>query len=279
MRNKSLVDKLQQDGKVEIEWWTVASNLTTAQINNIQSLQDGDIVVKSSESKDIAIDNTTESMLLQDIDVKGMTYRAINIPSSLKTKKLSELEMWKRLLQKKDNTWFIGVDFDKTVWELVWDWIVWEKSNRTDATGKPYVNIQTYNASATTDVVRECLKEGKKPISIAQTLLLWEIVKYGLWTEYIDFLAYKADGDETWHQEVRKKIEKIDDYLGMWFAEYNASDYIIRNWWLYVDKQGNPQAFLRGDRDGDGCAGGVASLDLLCIVDYSLGDIGFRSCL
>ena len=187
--------------------------------------------------------------------------------------------MWRRLLEKKDNDWFVGMDFTTTVWEALGDWIVWEKSNRKDASWAPRVNIQTYNASQETDVLRECLKDGKKPISIAQSLLLWEIVKYGLGDEYIDFLAYKADGDETGHEEIRKKIQKIDNYLGMSFAEYNASDYIIRNWWLYTDKNGTPRAFVRGRSADRGCLGGVASLSLPWDVGTSNGALGFRSCL
>lgn len=279
IRNKATIDRLQQDGKVEIEWWIVASNLNITQINAIQAITDNDVIVKASESKDITIGATAESILLQDIEVRGMAYRAIQIPPSLKTKKLSELEMWRRLLENKNNDWFVGMDFNTTVWEALGDWIVWEKSNRKDTSWTPHVNIQTYNASQETDVLRECLKDGKKPISIAQSLLLWEIVKYGLGDEYIDFLAYKADGDETGHQEIRKKIQTIDNYLGMSFGEYNASDYIIRNWWLYVDKKGNPTAFIRGGSAVPGCLGGVASLRLRWGVDFSYGRIGFRSCL
>jgi hypothetical protein len=279
MRNKATIDRLQQDGKVEIEWGIVASNLKTAQINTIQAIIDNDIIVKASESKDITIGATTESILLQDIEVRGMAYRAIQIPQALKMKKIHELEMWRRLLEKKDNDWFVGMDFTTTVWEALGDWIVREKSNRKDASWTPHVNIQTYNASQETDVLRECLKDGKKPISIAQSLLLWEIVKYGLGDEYIDFLPYKANGDETGHQEIRKKIQTIDNYVGMSFGEYNASDYIIRDWWLYVDKKGNPTAFIRGHNADCGCMGGVASLDLDWNVDNSYGNIGFRSCL
>ena len=52
-----------------------------------------------------------------------------------------------------------------------------EKHNRKDETGNTWTSIQVYDTGENTDVVREILKGGTKPIGIVQTLVMREIIR------------------------------------------------------------------------------------------------------
>lgn len=283
-KSKSIVDRLKKDGTVEIEWGIVESNVTAKQMKNINPIRIFDVRnLEVATPKQITIDGTQEELLLQSFTANEREYIAIQVPKWLQQKKLCELETWKRLLIHKNDNWFINIDFTKTVKEAIGDWIVWEKSNRKDSTGKPHVDIRAYDKSQDTDVLRECLMTWTQPISLAQTLIVGEIIKYWLGEEYIDFLPHKADSDELWYQKIRTKIKTINDYLWMNFGEYvktEKKEVIVHNRWIYVDKEGSPKAFMRGYSDLYGDKGaGISSLCLNCKVRAPYADLGFRSWL
>lgn len=222
------------------------------------------------------------SLLIQPMMIDGVEYTALKIPTSIKEMKLSDLSS--ELMNKENNQWFPQMAMYPTVQQaLDSDWLVLAKHNTKTDDGKTKVNIQTYNTSADTDVVRECLLKGTKPMGIVQNLVLREIIKQWLWDGYVNFEWYKADSDEEWHQKKREMISKIDDYTELNLWEYvdvwNGKTYVVRNWWLYRDKNNNLNAFIRGGSAGGGCVGGVASLCLYWGVGDSRGDIGFRSWL
>jgi hypothetical protein len=70
-------------------------------------------------------------------------------------------------------------------------------------------------------------------MTIQESIILGEIIKYGLGDDYIGFEGQNADDDSTGYQEVRKKIKKIEKFTGLSFNEYrqeNGQDKdIIRN--------------------------------------------------
>lgn len=221
------------------------------------------------------------SLLIQPLMIDGVEYTALKIPASIKEMKLSDLSS--EFMKKENNGWFPQMAMYPTVQQaLDSDWLVLAKHNTKADDGKTKVNIQTYNTSADTDIVRECLLKGTKPMGIVQNLVLREIVKQWLWDEYVNFLWNKADSDENWHKNIKKLIEDIDAYTWLSFGDYTTlwdTEYIVRNLWLYRDKNNNLQAFVRGHSADYGCMGGVASLYLYCGVDLSYGCIGFRSWL
>ena len=220
------------------------------------------------------------SLLIQPMMIDGVEYTALKIPTSIKEMKLSDLSS--EFMNKENNQWFPQMAMYPTVQQaLDSEWLVLAKHNTKADDGTTKVNIQTYNTSADTDVVRECLLKWTKPMGIVQNLVLREIIKQWLWDEYVNFEWYKADSDEEWHQKKREMISKIDDYTELNLWEYvdvwNGKTYVVRNWWLYRDKNNNLNAFLRGYDADDGCMGGVASLNLNWNVDNSNDNIGFRS--
>jgi hypothetical protein len=222
--------------------------------------------------------NSWDKLLIQPMMLDGVEYTALKIPSSVKEMKV--LDLSSQFMDKQGNDWFPQMDMNVSAWEALWsEWLVLEKNNTKADNGKTKVNIQAYNKSADTDVVRECLLKGIKPMGIVQTLVLREIIKQWLWDEYVNFQWYKADSDQPWYQDIREKITKIDDFLGINFADYNSNGDIIRTRWIYRDKNNNINAFIRGAGDADGCLGGVASLGLYCSVAYGDACLGFRSCV
>lgn len=223
-----------------------------------------------------------DTLLVQPMTLDGVEWTGLKIPAGIKKMKVADLSP--ELMGKENNKWFPQMAMDVTVQQaLDSDWLVLAKHNTKADDGKAKVNIETYNTSADTDVVRECLLKGTKPMGIVQNLVLREIIKQWLWDKYVNFMWYKADSNEYWNQEKREMISEIDDYTELNLWEYvdvwNGKTYVVRNWWLYRDKNNNLNAFIRGYGADGGCIGGVASLDLYWDVGGSPDYIGFRSWL
>ena len=90
--------------------------------------------------------------------------------------KVSELSP--EFMEKKDENSFPKMDMEVTVEEaILGEWMIREKYNRKDETGNTWVNIPAYDTGENTDVVREILKGGTKPIGIVQTLVMREIIR------------------------------------------------------------------------------------------------------
>jgi hypothetical protein len=141
--------------------------------------------------------NSWDKLLIQPMMLDGVEYTALKIPSSVKEMKV--LDLSSQFMDKQGNDWFPQMDMNVSAWEALWsEWLVLEKNNTKADNGKTKVNIQAYNKSADTDVVRECLLKGIKPMGIVQTLVLREIIKQWLWDEYVNFQWYKADSDQPW---------------------------------------------------------------------------------
>lgn len=278
--NKKTVAKIKTTNSIEVEWWDIDLNLTRDQLNGLSYLQESDIQIQKSENKNIVIDGKQETFATIHLLIRGIEYTALQIPQGIKDKPLKNLIVGKRLLAHADNDWFPNMDFSQKTPK---DWIIMTTANMKDKAGDLLTDIPTQDTSKSEDVVRLCALQWMKPITITDTIVLWEIIKYGMGDEYVDFIGHNADNDEQWYPEIRKKIAEIEKYTGFVFNEYDKDDdgqdkYIIRNWGIYKNKQGNPQAFLRGRFNSDcGALGGVCSVSLGWGLDYTHSRYGFRS--
>lgn len=201
----------------------------------------------------------------QVVSSPKIDYVTIDIPAKIQKMKLKDLELGKRLMKWSDKDWFPDIDMNQKVWVKQ---LLIEKKNR-QKNGKARVSISA----------RDCLKEEPYCMTIEQCLILGEVIMDKLGTDYIDFEWYMADSWYTGYGKIREKIKTIDDTFGIEFGEYTNDWYIIRNRGMYIDKKGNEMAFIRGSAAGDGCVGGVCSVDLTCDAVDQDGNVGFRSCM
>jgi hypothetical protein len=145
------------------------------------------------------------------------------------------------------------------------------------------------NKADSTDITRECLKEGMIPMNIDQSMLLCELIKDSLWEEYVNFIWYKANSDEDWYEDIRKKYQEIDKLLWTQFHYFDQDEisedwyqYVMRDYGVYLDKNWTPKGFLRGgfhSHSFNSSIGGVSSVGLDCWLSFSLSYFGFRLCV
>lgn len=270
------INKLKSDWKMEVDWWEIDVNLTTLEKNWLREITNSEIKVLRTLRKDINIEWNREEFYVVQLEIRWLKYTAVEVPNILRNAPLWEMQMWKVLKWYSWNEWFPKIDLNQWIWSR---WIIQETENHKWPDWKKHTNIQVMNQWKSTDVVREVAKLWMKTISVRESIVLWEIIKYWLWPDYMNFLWYKADEWQNWYDEVRKKIEKIDEYLWMKFWEYKPIDgktYVIWNCWIYIDSKGNPRAFIRGNDDDLGCTGGLFSLRLARYLDDSHSYFGFR---
>jgi hypothetical protein len=204
--------------------------------------------------------------------INGISFIAIQVPRFLKGKRLRDTYIWKQLADNSD------LPPDYLDQEIDNDYIVYWKTNAKDSIGNNIVNISSYNTGAKTDAVRECMKLGFNTSNIVYEAILWELIKShdDLWEDYVNYLWCQADKDEDWHEEKIKHLDDIEWVFWINFNNYASNGYVVRDYWVYQNKNWNINGFLRGNDAHGGAVRGAVSLALCCPSGASRGDLSFR---
>jgi hypothetical protein len=176
--------------------------------------------------------------------------------------------IWKQLKQKNNLDPAI---FNQTIKQLLDPdnslnriYAVYGKTNAKDSSWNNKVNISSYNPNLDTDAVRESLKKWFNTTNIVYETILWELIKEhdDLWEDYLNYEWYKADKDENWHEEKIRHLEEVEKVFGIVFNNHADNWYVIRDSWVYKDKDWSTKGFFRGSDAVDGAVGGAFSLRL-----------------
>ena len=276
LERTAFVERLKRDGKIVVEWGEINSNLTREQIDLIAKIRLSDVTLKKAEFLNLLHAWYAEEIYKLTIEICGIEFMAFTLPRSLKGKKFGETIIGRQLEAHKDENWFVGGDFLDT--PIGKNFLIVSKGNMRKF-GKPWTRIQLQNSSESTDIVRECAKLWYNSNLITQSILLTEIIAWALGDEYVNFEGYEADSDQDGHEAIRAKILEIDKTTGLTFADYTESYWIVRNFWVYVDREWDVSWVVRSHRSDDGAAAGVCSFCLDWYADASASAIGFRPSL
>jgi len=295
--NHNLVEKVTKENAMNVSWWEFKwwDGKWIFQPGAPREVQKRDkntrdFANSTPRELEITRDWTSEKIkiitkIVKDNDLAYL-YTAIQIPKLYHKIPRKDLYVWKPFADHKDDRDFnVNLDRENPIDRDFM--IIAQRSRRPNEIvwcGN-WINARNNDAEST-DAVRECLKQGMNPIDIDQLMLLWELIKDLLWEEYVNFIWHKADSDEPWFEDVRKKYQEIDNLLLTQFHYFDKDtkpkgwkQYVMRDYGVYLDKNLKPKGFLRGDfHSGNSAMGGVASVYLNWYLGRSYSCSGFRPC-
>jgi len=295
--NHNLVEKVTNENAMnvsggEFKWWDGKWIFQEWAPREVQKRDEKTRNFTNSTTKELKItrDWTTENIkiinnIIKDNDL-AYPYTAIQLPKSYRKISRKDLYVGKQFAKhKEDRSFNPNLDREQSIDK---DFIILaQRSHRPEEIPwyEDGINARN-NDTDTSDIVRECLKQGMAPMDIDQSMLLWELIKDSLGEEYVDFNWHGADSDETGYEDIRKKYQEIDKLLWTQFHYFDRDEkpknwhqYIMRDYGVYINPDWSPQGFLRGDfRSDDSALGGVASVRLRCYLGYSSSAFGFRPC-
>jgi hypothetical protein len=213
-------------------------------------------------------------------------YIAIKLPESYHNIPRKEFYIWKQFAEHEED-WDFNINVDRNQ-PIQKDILFFAQRSRRPEEVPWYsdgINLRN-DSQEDTDIVRETLKQGMKPMMIDHNILLAELQKDILGEEYVNFIWYKADSDETGYGDIRLKYQKIDETFGTQFNYYDkdakkeAPQYVMRDYGVYIDKQGTSRWYLRGRFSShNSTLGGVCSVRLGWSLGRSNSCYGFRPCV
>ena len=277
-RRQGFLDEYKNNWTINANWSDFPVELSDSDKREVGQLDSNDIKIVSEKTVTINLEGITVS----EVIINWTEFIAIQVPNFLKWKRLKETYIWKQLA---DNSNLPDSFLNQTI---DMPYIIYGKTNVKDSSWNNKVNISSYNPNSNTDAVRESLKKWFNTTNIVYETILWELIKEhdDLWEECVNFLWIKADKDEKdddgnfWYEKLHPLIEKVEDVflIDFWIKTQNfsSSDYMLRDYWVYKDKDWNTRGFLRGDDANDGAVGGAVSLRLSWDADVSYGHISFR---
>ena len=265
-RRQSFLDEYKNNWTINANWSDFPVNLNDSDKREVEQLDSNDISISSERTITINSENITVSEVL----INWTEFMAIQVPNFLKWKRLKETYIWEQLAENSN----LPDSFLNETIDL--PYIIYGKTNVKDSSWNNKVNISSYNPSADTDAVRESLKKWFNTTNIVYETILWELIKEheDLWENYLNYIWYKADKD--WHEEKIRHLDKIEEVFGMVFNNYADNGYVIRDYWVYKNKDWDTRGFRRGGYAYDGAVGGAVSLTLNCYADVSSDYISFR---
>ena len=278
LRRQSFLDEYKNNWTINVNWSDFPVELSDSDKREVGQLDSNDI--KRVSEKNVTINS--EGITVTEVIINWTDFIAIQVPNFLKWKRLKETYIWKQLAENSDlPDSFLNQTIDMP-------YIIYGKTNMKNGAWYNIEHISSYSPSYDTDAVRESLKKWFNTTNIVYEAILWELIieHDDLWEECVNFLWIKADKDEKdddgnfSYEKLHPLIEKVENvfWIDFWIKTQNFSSsyYMLRDSWVYKDKDWNTRGFLRGDYAWAGAVGGAVSLDFSWNADDWSGSISFR---